>query len=333
MDIIEKMLRSAEPSIRYKTRVHVLGESKFSKGIRKLRQEIKNSKRVKKLLRHRDEKGCIKPARHAYKKWSGAHWVLATLADIGYPEDKSLSPIVEQVITTWLQPQYTESVVMKKPIPCYKDKAVPIINGRARRCGSQQSNALYAALTLGFNDERTDRLAELLMKWQWPDGGWNCDRKPSAFHSSFWESIIPLRALSLYARITGSRKARSAAQKAAQVFLRKRLYKKESNGNVMNPQFVKLHYPLYWRYDILHGLKVMAEAGFIHDRRCKDALDLLESKRLSDGGWPAEAKFYQSNDPKKSGYDLVDWGGVDKKKTNEWVTVDALFVLKAAGRV
>jgi hypothetical protein len=32
---------------------------------------------------------------------------------------------------------------------------------------------------------------------------------------------------------------------------------------------VKLHYPCYWRYDILFGLKVMAEAGFIRDGRCK----------------------------------------------------------------
>jgi len=30
----------------------------------------------------------------------------------------------------------------------------------------------------------------------------------------------------------------------------------------------------------------MADAGFIRDARCKDALDLLQSKRLPDGGFP-----------------------------------------------
>jgi hypothetical protein len=110
------------------------------------------------------------------------------------------------------------------------------------------------------------------------------------------------------------------------------MFKRETNGQVMNPQFLKLHYPCYWRYDVLAGLKVMAEAGFIRDDRCQEALDLLQEKRLPDGGWPAEARFYQNTDEKKSGYDLVDWGGVGKRRSNEWVTVDALYVLKEAGR-
>lgn len=332
MNIIDRLLKSPEPSIRYKARVLVLGESRKSRMTVKLRQEIKSSVRVDRLLKNRDSNGHIKPAMHAYKKWSGAHWVLATLADIGYPHDKSLKPVIDQVMNTWLDPVYLESMVMKKSIPCWEDRAVPVINGRARRCGSQQGNALYSTLTLGFIDERTDKLAELLMKWQWPDGGWNCDRRPGASHSSFWESIIPLRALSLYAGIAGSKKAKAAAKRAAELFLKKKLYKKQSDGQVMNPQFMKLHYPLYWRYDILHGLKIMAETGFIRDKRCNDALDLLEDRRLADGGWPVEARFYQSRDPKLGGYDRVDWGKVDRKTSNEWVTVDALYVLTAAGR-
>jgi len=29
----------------------------------------------------------------------------------------------------------------------------------------------------------------------------------------------------------------------------------------------------------------------------------------------------------------VDWGGTSKKRMNEWVTVDALYVLKEFGRL
>ena len=57
---------------------------------------------------------------------------------------------------------------------------------------------------------------------------------------------------------------------------------------------VRLHYPCYWHYDLLAGLKVMAEAGFIGDPRCREALDLLESKRLPGGGFPAEARYDHS---------------------------------------
>jgi hypothetical protein len=334
MTIIEKLLKSKEPSIRYKVKALVLGASKNNKEIKKLGVEIKRSRRVRDLLKKHRKDGKIEPMRHIYKKWSGAHWILATLADIGYPEhDHKLYPAIAQVVGAWLDPVFTGKYICSVPVPAFKDKAVPVIQGRARRCASQQGNALFSALKLGFNDESTDRLAALLMDWQWPDGGWNCDRKPGANHSSFWESLIPLRALSLYARIQKSRKALSAAEKAADLFLRKMLFKKESNGQLMNEHFVKLHYPCYWKYDILFGLKVMAEAGLINDRRCRPALDLLEKKRLQDDGWPAEERFYRTGDSKQSGVDLVDWGGVNKKVLNEWVTVDALFVLKKAGRL
>jgi len=102
--------------------------------------------------------------------------------------------------------------------------------------------------------------------------------------------------------------------------------------------FVLLHYPCYWHYDILFGLKVLAEAGLVGDSRCAEALDLLESKRLSDGGFPAEKAYYHTPDWKssgrrKTGWSAVDWGGTSKRHMNEWVTADALAVLKAAGRL
>jgi hypothetical protein len=285
-------------------------------------------------LKCTNKKGKLEPVKQVYRKWQGAHWVLATLADIDYPEgDKGLRPVLSQLFDLWLSPVFANDVIRDYEQPAYKDKAVPVIRGRARRCASQQGNALFSALALGFSNERTEQLAALLMKWQWPDGGWNCDRKPAAHHSSFWESLIPLRALSLYVKKRKSRKAQDAAIRAAELFLKKRLFKTESSGQIMNKQFMKLHYPHYWRYDILFGLKVMAESGFIKDKRCQDALDILEGKRLPDGGWPAEARFYQNTDEKKSNYDLVDWGGVSKKKYNEWVTVDALYVLKESGRL
>jgi hypothetical protein len=40
----------------------------------------------------------------------------------------------------------------------------------------------------------------------------------------------------------------------------------------------------------------MAEACFISDDRCDPAIDLLLSKLLPDGGWPAEKKYYKAAD-------------------------------------
>jgi len=72
----------------------------------------------------------------------------------------------------------------------------------------------------------------------------------------------------------------------------------------------------------------MAEAGFIDDRRCQPALDLLASQRLPGGGFAADAKFYHQTQRKISGRSLVTWGSTRKGSLNEFVTADALFVLR-----
>jgi hypothetical protein len=316
--IIERLLNSDEPSVRFKVLVNVLGKKPESPEIKKLQKEIKSSSRVRLLLSERGKDGKI-PV-NPYKKWYGAHWVLACLADIGYPPgEESLIPLREQVYG-WLFSKEHE-------------KKIRAVQGRTRRCASQEGNAVYYLLTLGLADDRTEELAERLIKWQWPDGGWNCDKNPKAAKSSFWESLIPLCALALHARLTGNRQSKQTAKRASEIFLKRRLYRRQKDGRVMQDDFVKLHYPCYWRYDILFGLKVMAEAGFISDKRCYDALDLLQSKQLPDGGFPAEGKYYRLGQELPTGRSLVDWGGVNKKQTNEFITADALYVLKKSRRL
>jgi hypothetical protein len=85
-----------------------------------------------------------------------------------------------------------------------------------------------------------------------------------------------------------------AVDRAAQVFVDRRVFRRRSTGEVIRRDFVTLHYPLYWHYDALAGLVGLAEAGCLSDPRRAEALDLLESKRLPDGGWPAEARYYRA---------------------------------------
>ena len=157
--------------------------------------------------------------------------------------------------------------------------------------------------------------------------------RPAASKSTFIHTIHCMRGLHLYGRTFRRRKAVAAAQQASEIFLTRRLFKRKSDGRIMKAEFAKLHYPLYWHYDFLFGLKAMADIGRLSDPRCADALDLLLSKQLPDGGWPAESRYYSVSEQIKLGADWVDWGGTSRRKMNPWVTVDALAVLKQAGRL
>ncbi len=254
------------------------------------------------------------------------------MADIGYPPgDESLIPLREQEYE-WL---LSHTHLQIAPYSKSRD-GTKFPEARPRIHASMEGNAVFSILRLGLKDDRIDELVDRLLRTQWPDGGWNCDRRPPPANptiSSFHESITPLRALALHAKMRNNLRSRSAAQKAAEIFLKRRIYKRQKNDRIINESFTKLHYPPYWHYDILFGLKVMSEAGFIKDKRCIDALDLIESKRLPNGGFPAEARYYHSRKHPRSAMSLADWGGTSSTRINEFVTVDALHVLKAAGRL
>jgi hypothetical protein len=316
MDILLKKLYE-EPAVRYKLTVKVMGQSDTSPDAIQASKDVRISPLVQELLAACIQGGSL--PLHPYKKWAGSHWVLSLLADLGYPyADETLQPLVEQACNWLLGADHA--------------RHIREVNGRMRRCASQESNLVFSSLTLGLADSRTEELANRLIKWQWPDGGWNCDKRPEVNISSFMESLIPLRALALYAKISGNSHARSACERAAEIFLKRKLFFRQSDEKIMDSHFVQLHYPCYWHYDILFALKVMAEAGFIDDPRCKPALDLLESRRLPDGGFPVDATYYHLTRPEVSNYSPVSWGGISRKKANPFVTVDALAVVRAAGR-
>jgi hypothetical protein len=312
MDKLIKQLKT-EPALAWKVAVGILGHAPDSPEARQASLTTRYSFLVSALLESRDTTG------RAYRKWIGSHWTLSLLADLGCPPgDEVLRPLMEETFSCWLSKEH--------------EKHIRAIDGRVRRCASQEGYAVWCSLRLGFADSRADELVSRLLKWQWPDGGWNCDKNPTADTSSFMETLIPLRALALYAKVSGDAKVQTAAEHAAEIFLTRQLFSRRHGGQIINHHFVLLHYPCYWHYDILFGLKVMAEAGFLGDPRCKAAVDLLETKRLADGGFPAEETYSRPTRPQSTGYSPVTWGGTSKKTMNPFVTADALYVLRTAGR-
>jgi hypothetical protein len=314
-DVTQRLLQSAEPSVGLQVLSDVLGQPSDSRDVRRLREQVRMSSRVAMLLSERDEKGRI--PHHPYSaKWCGAHWVLVALAELCYPPgDESLVPLRDQIMGWLFSGDY--------------ERRTGRVHGLPTLHASIDGNAVWSALSLGIADERTEPLVQRLLDTQWPDGGWNCDRRASGRSSSFTESLIPLRALALHARRTGNELSHLAAERASEFFLAHRLFRRRHGGRVIAPTFLQLHYPCYWHYDILFGLEVLGEAGQLDDSNCNEALELLRRKALPDGGFPAEHRYYRSG-PRATGQrSLVDWGPTSSRRMNEWVTVRALKVLQS----
>jgi hypothetical protein len=319
-DIVRDLGRDPDPSVRYKARTLLLGEPETSSEMIALRASIARSERARRLLSARKADGTM-PA-HTYQKWQGPHWTLFSLAQIDYPPgDGSLLPMREQVYGWLLEPAH---------LKFRRSLLIPGQEERFRRCASQEGNAIWYSIRLGIDDARTRELVRRLVAWQWPDGGWNCDKRPEARTSSVIESLIPLRALALAGARYHDEAAARAAARTAEWFLKRSLFRRLHDGRPIREEFSLIQYPIQF-YDVLFALMVMAEAGRIGDPRCREALELLRSKQLPDGGFPLEKPNAAMSATVRTRGTYADWGPSGKRRANPLVTVAALWALKAAG--
>lgn len=323
MTLIDLLCGHEDPVVAYRARRLLAGESERSRALGRLRREIGSSEMAKRLLLALNGERF-----NPYRKWQGPHWTLYSLAEIGFPAgDKRLLPLRRRVMDWMLAPAF-----LKPPSTVF----FPDQPRRPRRCASMEGNTIWSQLVLGIADDgRLPLLVDRLVAFQWPDGGWNCDKRPGAHTSSVQETLLPLRGLACWHRATGDERAKKAMNRAAEFLLARRLLWRQSDGALIEPEWGgpvdKIHYPIRF-YDVLSALLVMAEIGLVRDRRCRDALDLVERKRLADGMFPVEWTNVTKADRIKTRGTYADWGPLHKKRGNLLVTIDALYVLRTAGR-
>src|SRR5438132_9274991 len=259
------LLESGDPSIRHLTLTEILDRPSDSKEVLTAKKHMPSGPIVKTLLLGQRADGGF--GVHPYQKWTGAHWRLVSLVELGIPAGFRPAVKATDLVLKWL---LGETHI----------RNVPKINGRYRRCASQEGNALAVCSRLGLADDpRVVKLAESLVEWQWPDGGWNCDRRPEADHSSVNESLSTLWGLVEYQRATGDREYLKPTERASEFFLQHHLFRSDPTRDIIPPSMVKLRYPLYWHCDILQELMILSRAGILDDPRTQEALDIVEKKR------------------------------------------------------
>ena len=179
-----------------------------------------------------------------------------------------------------------------------------VVKGLERRHASKEGNALAVASRLGkHRDKRVKHLVEVLLRAQWPDGGWNCDRRPAATHSSFHESLAPIWGLVEFHRETGEQRAWDAARATGELLLRHEVFKSTRTGHPIDSEWMHIHWPHYWHYDFFHGLRALSMLGLANDPRAGAAMEHLQSLRRADGTWRASGRRYWVRST-----EVVDWG-------------------------
>lgn len=251
---------------------------------------------------------------------STIYLTLRYLAEIDHPQgDERLVPYCDHV-HRWLRRLERE---YDGPL---------FIRGTHRVHASFHGNAIHASVALGLADDETDELCANLLRYQWPGGGWNCNKKPATKGPTIVHTAFGLRGLATYRQCRGpTDELTQAIDAAAEVVLDRRVYLKRTDGRPLRPVYAKLSYPYQRLYDVMVGLHILTRAGYVTDERCGPALDLLESKFLPGEGWAVERKLY-SHASGAEGFTRAPWGSVTSGRAHLLLTVHALEVLQAAGR-
>jgi hypothetical protein len=191
----------------------------------------------------------------------------------------------------------------------------PFFAGEVEPC----INGMVVALGVYF-DQDVDAVVARLIGEQLEDGGWNCEVENGSVRSSFHTTIRVLEGLSAHERATGgSAESIAARRRGEEYFLERKLFRRRSTGEVVDPAWLKFSFPTRWHYDVLRALEYFRATGDPPDPRVDEAIDLLRSKRQSDGTWLLENTY-----PGAVHFALEEGDG----RPSRWNTLRALRVLR-----
>ncbi len=188
----------------------------------------------------------------------------------------------------------------------FEGEVEPCINGNVVATGSY------------FGVDMTP-LVDRLLGEQLPDGGWNCEVENGATVSSFGTTINVLEGLLEHERaIGGSAEVRAARQRGEAYMLERRLFRRKSTGEVIDPSWLRFSFPTWYHYDVLRGLEYLRDAEVEPDERVAEAIGVVEGHRDPDGRWPL-----QNVHEGEAHFQMDDGEG----KPSRWNTLRALRVL------
>jgi hypothetical protein len=208
--------------------------------------------------------------------WTDTFHVLELLRRFGLDPGseqarRAVGLVREQV--TWRDPDFETPWADNR---FFEGEVEPCINGNVVSTGSH----------FGVN---MTPLVDRLLGEQLSDGGWNCEVENGATVSSFGTTINVLEGLLEHERaIGGSDEVRAARRRGEAYLLERRLFRRKSTGEVIDPSWLQFSFPTWYHYDVLRGLEYLRSAEVRPDERVAEAIGVVEANRDPDGRWPLQ---------------------------------------------
>lgn len=232
-----------------------------------------------------------------WPKWDGPWWHMLMLHEMGMT-----TSIPKEMIAALIK-SVDENLTHEFPfteadIPEGKD---PI---RGIPCHCQIGSVYQVLAAYGVNvDERLPWIRPWFLKYQMHDGGLNCDEaaytRPVP-KSSLVSSLPALEAVLYYTNRPFTPAEISFLDRGASYLLKKRLFRSETDGRILDEKWLKLSFPRFYFYDILRGLSFVLHWARSFNRTVprgaiKESIDLIESEFPDDCLHPQHKPWQGAN--------------------------------------
>ena len=197
----------------------------------------------------------------------------------------------------------------------WENAGQPFFTGEVEPC----INGMVVVLGAYFGQDVDGVVARLLGE-QLDDGGWNCEVENGSVRSSFNTTIRVLEGLLAHERAGGgSAESIAARRRGEEYLLERKLFRRKSTGEVVDPAWLQFSFPTRWHYDVLRGLEYFRDAGDRPDPRLDEAIQLVRDKQQPDGTW-----LLENTHPGRVHFGLDEGDG----RPSRWNTLRALRVLR-----
>ena len=233
--------------------------------------------------------------------WWTNMYTLVYLCDLGLdPASERARRAIDLIRTnvTW-GPQFGSS-------PFFEGEVEPCINGRVVAIGA-------------YFGVRSDRLVDRLLSEQLADGGWNCETERGSMRSSFHTTICVLEGLLAFEQAFGATSTVTDARRRAEEYLlERRLLRRMSTGDIIEPTWTQFSFPPLWHYDVLRALDYLRAAAVRPDARVDEAVAAVRERRQADGRWLLDVRHRDTLHDELTGA---------LGEPNRWITLRARRVL------
>jgi len=323
-ETVDWLMSSQDPAVRLAALKELGGLSETEPEVVRASQDSMRSGPIPRILSMQNREGFwgIEENFYTNSKYKGTVWNVILLAQLGADGSDDRIRSAAEFLLKWSQHESGGFGYRGSADGPTAYSLLPCLTG----------NLVWSMLRFDMKDDaRIQNGIEWIVRYQrfddnegpaprgWPHTREDCWGK----HTCHMGAIKGLKAISAVPKDERSVAMERVASEGAEHLLKHHLYKRSHDPSVIaKPRWTQLGFPLFWDTDTLEMLEVLTDLGY-RDDRMEDAIQLVLSKRMSDGKWKNERSY--------AGRLLTN---IERQGAmSQWVTLKSLAVLKKLDRL